>query len=90
MSDRVEDGVKVFPPDAVESNGLVERSLRSRILFKPEREVGKLGSLLLLSRSGRPPSGLNSGILENIVRSGKLLQSEACLSSGVAELVVVM
>jgi hypothetical protein len=36
---RVEDGVKVFLPDAVKANGLVELSFRSGVLLESERKV---------------------------------------------------
>jgi hypothetical protein len=55
---RIEEGVEVFLLDAVEANGLVELSLRSRVLLEPAREIGaKFGFVAFGIIGGRPPFG---------------------------------
>src|SRR5260370_14882742 len=91
---RIEDGVEVLLPDAVEARGLVELGFRSRVVLEPARKVSaKLGLVALgVERGAIALRGgerdLGSGILENVVGSGKLLQPEACLSPGVTQLIV--
>jgi hypothetical protein len=40
MATRIEESVEVFLLDTVDANGLVELSLRSRVLLEPARQVG--------------------------------------------------
>jgi hypothetical protein len=94
MATWIEDGVEVFLPDAVEANGLVELSFRTRVLLKPERKVRperrfvalgvERGSSALWGRE----RDLNAGVLECVVGGCELLEPEARLSSGDAQLIV--
>src|SRR6516225_7174306 len=94
MAARIEDGVVVFLPHAVEAQRLVELSFGVRVLLEPTRDVGlKTGVLALgierrASALGRCKGDLGTDILEHVVRRGHLLQPEASLTAGVAELVV--
>jgi len=90
----VEDGVEVLGLDAVEANRCRELRLRVRIGFEPVRKVGlKVWLVALrierrLATLRRGNHDLGAGVLECVVGCGELLQPEACLTAGVAELVV--
>src|SRR6516164_6712742 len=94
MAARIEDGVVVFLSDAVETQRLVELSFGVRVLLEPTRDVGLKAGVLALgierraSTLGRCEGDLGAGIFEHVVRRGHLLQPEASLTAGVAELVV--
>ena len=91
---RVEDGVEVFLPDAVEANGLVELGFRGRVLLEPERKVGAEFGFVALGVERRPAAlrgrerDLSAGVLENVIGSGELFEPEAGLAPSVAQLVV--
>src|SRR5262245_19122446 len=94
MAARIEDGVVVFLSDAVETQRLVELSFGVRVLLEPARDVGLKAGVLALgierraSALGRCEGDLGASIFEHVVRRGHLLQPEASLTAGVAELVV--
>jgi hypothetical protein len=94
MAARVEDGVEVFLLDAVEANGVVELSFRSRVLLEPEREVSTEFGFVALGIERRAAAfrgcerDPDACVLENVVGSGELFEPEACLSSSVTQLVV--
>ena len=80
---RIEDGVEIFLPDAVEANGLVKLSFRGRILFEPARKVGAEFGFVALGVKRRPAAlrgrerDLNASFLENVVGSSELFEPEA-------------
>src|SRR5277367_569711 len=91
---RIEDGVEVFLPDAVEAKGLVELSFRSHVLLEPQREVGAEFGFVALGVQRRPATLRGrerdpiSSIFENVVGSSQLFEPEAGLATGVAQLIV--
>jgi hypothetical protein len=88
------DGAEVFLPDALEANGLVELSFRSRVLLEPARKVGAQFGFVARGVKRRPAAlrgrerDLSPSFLENVVGSSELFEPEARLSSGVTQLVV--
>src|SRR5215471_3588237 len=94
MAARIEDGVVVFLSHAVEAQRLVELSFGVRVLLEPTRDVGLKAGVFALgierraSALGRCKGDLGTDILEHVVRRSHLLQPEASLTAGVAELVV--
>jgi hypothetical protein len=94
MAARVEQGVEILLPDAVETNGLAELSFRGRVLLEPDCQVGAgfgfvaLGVERRSSALWRRQRDLDAGVLEDVVGSRELFEPEAGLSSGVAQLVV--
>ena len=91
---RIEHRVEVFLLDAVEANGLVELSFRLVVVFESERELGAELGLVALGVERRPTAfrgsqrDINPSILEDVVGSSELFEPEACLASGVTQLVV--
>src|SRR5271157_4356912 len=94
MATRVEDGVEVFLPDAVEANGLIELSLRTCVLLEPDRELSTecgfvaLGIERRMAAFRRCERDLDAGVLENVVRGGEFFEPEPSLSSSVTQFVV--
>src|SRR5580692_3886908 len=94
MPPRVEDGVEVFLLDAVEANGLVQLSFRSRVLLEPHGEISSgfgfvaLGIERRASAFRRCERDLDTCVLENVVRGCELFEPESCLSPSVAQLAV--
>jgi hypothetical protein len=94
MAARIEDCVETFLLDAVKANGFVRLSFRIDILFESDRKVGPEFRLVTLGIEGgttafrRRERNLSPSILENKVGSSELFESEARLSTGVAQLVV--
>jgi hypothetical protein len=94
VATRIEDGIEVLLLDAVETNGLVELSFRSGILFEANGKVSAEFRFIALRIKRRPATlrgredDLSSGVLENVVGGGEFFEPEARLSSGVTQLVV--
>jgi hypothetical protein len=90
---RIEDGVEVLLPDAVEAKGLVELGFRGGVLLEPNGKVGaefRFVALGVKQRSAALRGGecdLNTGVLENVIGSSEFFEPEARLSSGVTQLV---
>jgi hypothetical protein len=90
----VENGVEVLGLDAVEAKCHRELRFRVRIGFEPVRKVGlKVWLVALrierrLAALWRGEHDLGAGFLERVVGGGELLEPEARLTAGVAELVV--
>jgi len=90
----VEDGVEVLRLDAIEANRCRESPLSVCIGFETMRKVG-LEVWLVAFRIERRLAALRRGkrhlgasVLEREVRGGEFLEPKACLTAGVAELVV--
>ena len=94
MAAGIEDGVEVLGLDAVEANRCRELRFRACVAFEPARKVGlkvRLVALRIERRLAALRRGkhyLGAGVLERVVGGGELLQPEARLTAGVAELVV--
>src|SRR5215813_12071387 len=91
---RIEDGVEAFLLYAVKAHSLVKLSFRSGVVLEPARQVGpEFGLVTLGIERGTPPlrggeCNFSSGVLENVVGSGELLEPEAGLAPRVSELVM--
>jgi hypothetical protein len=94
MPTGIEDGVVVFLLDPVEAHRPVELGFSVGILFEPTGDVGLEARLVALGIEWRAAAlrrcegNLGARILEDVVRRGELLQPEAGLAPGLAELVV--
>src|SRR5689334_247018 len=90
----VEDGIKIFLPDAVKANGPIELGFRIRVLLEPDCEISTCFGFVTLGIQRRTAAfrggerDLDAGVLENVVGNRELLKPEACLSSSVTELIV--
>src|ERR1700722_12504358 len=68
MAARIEEGVEIVLLDAIEAKGLVELSLRSRVLLKPERKISAGVGFVALGIKRRSPAlgrrdrDLNAGV----------------------------
>src|SRR6516225_6836045 len=94
MTTGVEDGIVVFLLNAIEANRCREPRLCVSIGFEPMRKVGLEVWLIALrierrlAALRRGQHDLGAGFLERVVGGGELLEPEAGLTAGVAELVV--
>src|SRR6516162_172101 len=93
MAAGVEDGIEVLGLDAVEANRRREPRLCVCIGFEPMRKVGLKVWLVALriERRATPlrrrQHDLHPSVLEREVWRGTLLEPNACLTAGFAELV---
>ncbi len=91
---RIEDGVEAVLFHAVEAHGAVEPALGLSVLLEPAGDVGLEIGVLALGIERRAPAlgrgqgDVRAGVFELIVGRRHLLQPEAGLAAGVAELVV--
>ena len=94
MAAGIEDGIVIFLLDAIEANRRGELCIRGRIGFKAAGKVGLKPRFVALrierrlTAFRRGEHDLGAGVLEHEIRRRQFLEPEACLSAGVAELIV--
>src|SRR5690606_9635839 len=94
MAARIKDGVEVTFLDRGELHGVRQYIAGLCVRLEPAGLIGLKARLVALrverglAAIRRCQDDLESSILEDVVGGGKLLEPEACLAAGIAELIV--